>query len=73
MTWGTGTSGFVNNKLILILLSMLYSSAALDDDFEVNLESLKDYEDEKNLETFKNLHLSIMTLMYTNYFSTLIS
>ena len=36
---------------------MLYSSAALDDDLEGNLDLLKDYEDEKNLETFKNLHL----------------
>ena len=35
----------------------MYSSAALDDDFEVNLELLKNYEDEKNLETFKNLRI----------------
>ena len=37
--------------------TIFYSSAALDDDFEVSLDLLKDYEDEKNLETFKNLRL----------------
>ena len=29
----------------------------MDDDFEVNLDLLKDYEDEKNLESFKNLRV----------------
>ena len=29
----------------------------MDDDFEVSLDLLKDYEDEKNLETFKNLRI----------------